>query len=163
MRTHTPIQTRGGFTLIEIMIVVAIVALVVAVGVPAMFRVAEKDSLRQVVVDIVEACDATRQEAILQGSTQTLVVNQRDRTITAPGRGPVKIPERIEIEIMAVNFVDVKDLPGAPVRFFANSMSDEFTVVLRSEKNEQRRISLEIVTALADVESDPMKIMQVPR
>ena len=139
------------------MIVIAIMALVVAVGVPAMFRVFQKDSLRQVVIDIVEACNQARAQAILDGTEKALVLNMQERTISAPGHEAVHIPDRVMVELVGVNFVDVKDMPSVNVRFFPNSTSDEFTIVLRSDQNEIRKISLEVVTALADVESNPAK------
>jgi hypothetical protein len=37
------------------------------------------------------------------------------------------------------------------VRFHPNSTSDEFTVVLRSDQEEWRKVSLEVTTALADM------------
>jgi hypothetical protein len=38
------------------------------------------------------------------------------------------------------------------VRFFPNGTCDEMTLVLRSDKNEWRTISLEVTTGLASVE-----------
>jgi type II secretion system protein H len=153
---HSKSRSRG-FTLIEIMIVVSIMALVMAIGIPSMFRMAEKDSLRQVVQDLLEACQSTRAQAILTGQTQELVIRPIDHTVSAPGKDTVRIPERIVIELLGVNFIELQQANEARVRFFANSTCDEFTMVLRSDKNEMRKISLEVVTALPDVESDPAK------
>lgn len=151
---------KRGFTLIEIMIVVAILALVLATGVPAMFRAAEKDSMRAVVVGIVEACHFARAQAILTGTMKELVIRPREGVVSAPGMSEsVRIPERIQVELMGINFVEMQEAEEARVRFFPNSTCDEFTIVLRSDKNEWRKISLEIVTALADVESDPQKFV----
>jgi prepilin-type N-terminal cleavage/methylation domain-containing protein len=149
---------KKGFTLIEIMIVIAIMALVLAVGVPSIFRAAERDSLRAVVNGIVEACSMARAQAILSGQTQELIIRPLDGTISAPGMSePVVIPNFVQIELLGVNFVELQTAEEARVRFFPNGTSDEFTIVLRSDKNEWRKISLETVTALADVETDPSK------
>jgi Tfp pilus assembly protein FimT len=139
------------------MVVVAVMGLVLAMGIPAMFRMAEKDSLRQVVVDIVESCTATRAQAILTGQNQVMNINPRERTITAPGRGSATFPERFQIELLGVNFVELQDADSAPVRFFPNGTSDEFTIIIRSDRNERRVISLDIVTALPDVDTDESK------
>ena len=149
---------KKGFTLIEIMIVIAIMALVLAVGVPSIFRAAERDSLRAVVNGIVEACSMARAQAILSGQTQELIIRPLDGAISAPGMSePVVIPNFVQIELLGVNFVELQTAEEARVRFFPNGTSDEFTIVLRSDKNEWRKISLETVTALADVETDPSK------
>lgn len=148
----------GAFTLIEIMIVIAIMALVLAVGVPSIFRAAERDSLRATVNGIIEACSMARAQAILTGQVQELVIRPLEGTVTAPGMSePVVIAKNVQIELLGVNFVELQTAEEARVRFFPNGTSDEFTIVLRSDKNEWRKISLDIITALADVESDPSK------
>ena len=52
-----------------------------------------------------------------------------------------------------VNFFEYKDEEEARVRFHPNGTCDELTIVLRSEKNEFRKISLEATTSLARVET----------
>lgn len=151
---------RAGFTLIEMMIVVSIMGLVLAMGIPAMFRMADKDSLRQVVADIMDACRATRAQAILTGQTQVMNINPQQRTIQAPGKATaITIPERYQIELVGVNFVELQDWDYAPVRFFPNGTSDEFTIVIRSDRMEWRKISLEVVTGMPDLETDPQKFI----
>jgi len=140
------------------MIVVAIMGLVLAMGIPAMFRLAEKDSMRQVVTDVVESCTATRAQAILTGQTQTLNINPNSRTFSAPGRSSVTFPERFQIELLGVNFVELQDADSAPVRFFPNGTCDEFTIIIRSDRNEHRIITLDVVTSLPDVDTDESKV-----
>lgn len=149
-------RAAAGFTLVEIMIVVAIMALVLGIGVPAMFRAADKSSLRQVVMDIADACAATRAQAILSGQPKELVIRPIDHTITAPGMSEtIIIPERIIIELLGINFIEMQHTEEARVRFWPNSTSDEFTILLHGDGNEWRKISLDVVTAMADVDSDP--------
>jgi len=146
------------FTLIEIMIVIAITALVLAVGVPSIFRAAEQNSLRSVVNGIVEACSMARAQAILTGQTQEMVIRPIDGTISAPGMSDsVIIPPNVQIEILGVNFVELQTAEEAKVKFYPNGTCDEFTIVLRSDKNEWRKISLDIITAIPDVQMDPSK------
>jgi hypothetical protein len=47
----------------------------------------------------------------------------------------------------------------ARIRFYQNGMSDEFSIVLQSEKDEYRMINLEVVTGLPSVETDPTKFV----
>ncbi|HYT60008.1 MAG TPA: type II secretion system protein, partial [Haliangiales bacterium] len=56
-------HSRRAFTLIEIMVVVGVLAIVLAMGVPPFIRMMRKDSLRQAVSDIEEACSKARAEA----------------------------------------------------------------------------------------------------
>ena len=58
---------RGGFTLIEIMIVVGIMGIVMTMGVPLVYNVFRKAPFTKAITDIVEVCSHARARAILQG------------------------------------------------------------------------------------------------
>ncbi|MCX8157402.1 MAG: prepilin-type N-terminal cleavage/methylation domain-containing protein [Verrucomicrobiae bacterium] len=145
---------RGAFTLVELMIVVAIMGLVVGIGIPAIFRAAEKDALRATVTAMMEACQAARAQAILSGQTQTLMLRPRERAFEAPGKGSFVVPQNVGIDALEVNFVDVREFDHAPVRFYPNGTSDEFTVVFSSARHEQRFIELDCITALPRLENE---------
>jgi len=68
-----------------------------------------------------------------------------------------KISDRIIIEMIDINFIEHKDADVARVRFYPNGTSDEFTIVLHGDNDQWRKISLEVVTALPDLSSDPSK------
>lgn len=65
----------------------------------------------------------------------------------------------IIIEMVAVNYVDKKDLPEASVRFYPNGTSDKFTFVYNRGPQEYRLIRLDMMTALANFETDPAKFL----
>ena len=67
------------------------------------------------------------------------------------------LSDHIVIEMLDVNFFEMKNEEEARVRFYPNGTSDDFTIILRSDKNEWRKITLEVVTGLAEVEVDPRK------
>jgi hypothetical protein len=52
-----------------------------------------------------------------------------------------------------INLSEYRESEWARVRFFPNGTSDEMTLVLRSEKNEWRKVSLEVTTGLASVDN----------
>jgi hypothetical protein len=68
-----------------------------------------------------------------------------------------QLPEGVQIEGIRLNFLDYTEDEIVRVRFYPNGTSDEFSLFLVSEKGERRQIYLEVVTGLADVETDPMK------
>jgi prepilin-type N-terminal cleavage/methylation domain-containing protein len=168
----------AAFTLIEIMIVVSILAIVMTMGLPAIYQLHKKEDLRQAVSDIVQVCSNARAQAILRGTTVTLRIRPQEgrfdvnaapalvatdgdddaRLAPAPAPAPraglsAQISDHLAFEMVDVNFIEHKDDEEALVRFFSDGTCDEMTVILRSMKNEYRRISLEITTSLASVDN----------
>lgn len=144
-------STFRAFTLIEIMIVVAIIGIVMVMGIPSMVRMMEKEGMRKAVSDVQEACFHARADAILKGHTADLVIRPQDRTISG-GTFSATLPENVWIEILGVNFLQLEEADEARVHFYSNGTSDEFTIVLNSDDLKAMKISLEVVTGLADVE-----------
>jgi prepilin-type N-terminal cleavage/methylation domain-containing protein len=70
-----------------------------------------------------------------------------------------RLPEKVLIELMDINKLphEFRDDDVARVRFFPNGTCDELTLVLVSDQNERREITLEVTTALANVESNPTR------
>ena len=146
------------FTLIEIMVVVAIMGIILAAGIPSLYGFMHKAGLRKTTSDIVETCQSARAEAILTGKPTELVFHPREGTCEASASGggygswahSAKI-ENCSIEMLDVNLQECKEFDTARVRFFPNGTCDEMTLVLRSQDNQWRKISLEITTALPTV------------
>jgi prepilin-type N-terminal cleavage/methylation domain-containing protein len=165
------------FTLVEVMIAIAIMAIIMAVGIPGFVNAMKKDSLRKAVSDIVEGCSYARSQAILRGSPIDFVVRadgghlgveqvidasagalspepvdeSRPRTIGTPLSFSRALGEDVIVELLYVNFQDKMEQPEARVRFFPNGTSDEFAMIVSTEKGKQK-ISVDVVTALADVD-----------
>jgi prepilin-type N-terminal cleavage/methylation domain-containing protein len=173
--------TRG-FTLIELMVVVAIMGIVLAMGIPAIHEALHREELTQGVRDVMEACSHARAQAILQdvvsevrfhAQTGHFEVGAAPRDISygggsgapVPVSGPAAAPppvagtgagfsaqfsDRVAVELLEVNFINFMDADLARVRFYPNGTSDEFTMILRSDTGDRRKISLEVVTGLAE-------------
>jgi type II secretion system protein H len=147
-----------GFTLIEIMVVVAIMGIILAAGFPSLYGFMHKAGLRKTTGDIIETCQSARSAAILGGSPVDLVFHPKEGTCetvaTSGGYGAWAHSAKIEnctIEMLDVNLEECKDYDTVRVRFFPNGTCDEMTLALRSANNEWRKITLEITTALPSV------------
>jgi len=181
MKCHLQISRRRptsrtptrGFTLIEIMIVVGIIGIVLAMGMPPFLQSFKKDPLRQAVSDVTEACSTARAQAILSGAPTELVILGQELTVTsvpetdtsptASGEDPAaSLPKsqlfsaHVHEDIAIGSSVNLKDhLDGTPihVHFYPNGTSDEFEVGLIYLQGGSRHIAitLECVTALANV------------
>ena len=172
-----------GFTLIEIMMVVAIMGIVLAIGIPSIYHMVNKESLASGVRDVVEVCSNARAQSILRGVEMQMVIHPKDGKFevraAAGGGAPAEthpadpdfnprpapsvssgglassaqLSDHVLIEMLDINFTECKDIDEVYVRFFPNGTSDDFTLVLHSDRNEYRKISLEVVTALANVDA----------
>ena len=167
--------TRRAFTLIEIMIVVAIMGIMLAMGVPSILKAIRREGMRKAVNDVVEVCSRARARAILGGKetevifhplekrfevgasgTSTIangdqaapVAEQPSRNLPSPTSG--QIPDDITIEMLDVNLLEYNRSESVRVRFFPNGTSDEMTMILSSPKSEWYKITLEVTTGLAD-------------
>lgn len=78
--------SRAAFTLIELMVVVGIIAVIMTIAVPSIYRQLNPDSMQKAVKDIMEACNNARAYAILNGSDTDLVIHLADKRIeVVPG------------------------------------------------------------------------------
>ncbi len=152
------------------MMVVAIIGLMMATGVPAILSATREAPLRKAVNDVMEICSHARAQAILGGQTTTVFFHPRVREIalgggagasgvsapsTRVGSAAVNAAEfgpTVTIEGLGINNFDYTDSDEGRVRFFANGTSDEMTLVL-SAGGEYRKITLEVTTALASIGS----------
>jgi prepilin-type N-terminal cleavage/methylation domain-containing protein len=170
-----PSPRHAAFTLIEIMVVIGILAMVLAMGMPSFIQTIRKDPLRQATSDVVEGCIQARAQAILAGEPSELVIEAGDGRIFVPpwktrgssdgGESPASVPTElaskpqfqgrldtdIAVTLMDVNLRDKMGADQARVRFYPNGTSDDFTIVVESTAG-VRKISLDCVTGLPDVE-----------
>lgn len=169
--------TWRGFTLIEVMIVVGIVAIIMAMGLPSFARMYRKGPMRQAMSDVQEACGKARSEAILKGVTVELHIDVKGKRLSVAGVGAgsaevdpfakelgtggataavtgfsATLAEDIVIELLAVNLNEVVEEDDVAVRFYPNGTADEFWLVLRSGEGEIRKFSLEVTTGLVQLE-----------
>jgi prepilin-type N-terminal cleavage/methylation domain-containing protein len=80
--------SHPAFTLIEIMMVVAIIGLVAVIGIPAMLMEMHRGPMSKAVNDVMEICSQARSQAILNGVPTTVVFHPQAREV-AIGAAPV--------------------------------------------------------------------------
>jgi prepilin-type N-terminal cleavage/methylation domain-containing protein len=176
-------QQPPAFTLIEIMIVVAIMAIVMSMSVPIVYKAWRKAPLRQAVKDVVEVCSHARARAIMQGvTTEVDIYPKENRLALGGGASPprsagnggaapeinapaasgsglsAQLSDRIIIETLDINMsgVEFNDAEIARIHFYPNGISDEMRMIL-FDGQDRFGIELEITTGLASVVRDPLR------
>jgi hypothetical protein len=166
------------------MIVVGIMGVILTMGVPIVYKAFHKGPMVRAISDIVEVCSHARAQAIMQGKQVDVVFYPKEGRleVAAPAAvtpsqaspspalpmGPpslsgsgfsARLSDRVLIEMMDINKLphEFRDDDIAHVRFFPNGTCDELTLILVSDQNERREITLEVTTGLASVESDPRR------
>jgi prepilin-type N-terminal cleavage/methylation domain-containing protein len=164
---------RRAFTLVEIMIVVIIIGITVAVGVPAFVRTFEKNPLQQAEADLLAMCGSARLSAITQQRPVDLVVRLLERSFALQ---PVEVVETPPVEgeevdppkpvALAPPFVLAREVQFAVtassqsfederevrVRFFPDGTCEDLRVKLESGHG-RRILVLEVATALVEVQN----------
>lgn len=164
------LRKQKAFTLIEMMIVLAMAALFMAIGVPQFMRSLNKEGFRKATSDLMEGFSTARAKAILSGGMAELVIRPKDMSISVIGggvsqenqeKGPkiespsfsAQMPTGVYWEILGVNNVELQEEEEVRVRFFPNGTCDEFDAVFRGPNGEMRRVTLEVITGIADMET----------
>jgi prepilin-type N-terminal cleavage/methylation domain-containing protein len=169
------------FTMLEIMMVVAILGLLMTISVPAILRTMHQGPMRKAVNDVMTICYNARAQAILHGVTTSVVFHPRDGEValsslaatpttdgftspdassrentTAPvatsGLNSTKFDDSILIDMLDVNLSEYKDASEVRVRFFPDGTSDEMTLIIHSI-DQYRKMTLEVTTGLVSVEA----------
>lgn len=152
-------KMQRGFTLIEIMIVVGIIGLCAAMGVPAILKAVQKEGMRKALSDLTDVCSSARAKAIFMNQKVAVVFHPTDRSFSVEGGGAngsgilvssSTLPTGVELAMLDINQQDFAASEWAKVWFFPNGTSDEMTVVLH-DRGEWHKISLEFSTGLATV------------
>ncbi len=152
-RRSAPARTRA-FTLIEIMIVVGIIGLIAAMGVPSLLPMIRKEGMRKAVGDVTDLLGNARAQAILKGQNAWVSFRPADNQLGSSTGESVKLPDGIAMEAIGINLMDFSETEESRVWFYPNGTSDELTLVLHSG-TDWRKITLEFSTGIADAE--PLK------
>ncbi len=152
LRGRKETRRACGFTLMEIMMVVAILGLTLTMGVPALWKSIRREGMGKVEQDLIKGCQEARRAAIMNNQDTFLVIRPHDRTITV-GSEVAIMPDNVIIDSLGVNFVELRDADEARVKFTSQARSDEFTILMHGVDGRYREITLDTVTALVQVEN----------
>jgi type II secretion system protein H len=172
----------AGFTLIEIMVVVAIMGLILTMSIPSIYQLAKKEGMRRAVTDMKDVLSNARAQAIISGGEVQLKFYPTESRFEVTGGGARPAPDAtsggvaaaaapspnqttsgalpadITFGLLQVNLLNYRESEWTRVRFFPNGTSDELRLVLVSERGDVRGIELEPTTALPRMVNDIREI-----
>jgi general secretion pathway protein H len=130
MTQRRPSNTRG-FTLLEMIVVLLIIATMATLLGTSIVGRLDSVKIATAARDLTAALRHTRSQAILHREEKFLEVNLENKTYLAPGRGPVELPESMELKLLTAQSEVTSDKVGR-IRFFADGGSTGGRVTLIS-------------------------------
>jgi len=146
-----------GFTLLELMIVVLVMALVLAVAYPSLSRGTAAIHMRATARDILNVFRYAREKAVTeQTGMQVAVLRDKQELVLSDDLGDgsqsYALPHDVKIQRLALAGTEVVDGPLI-VRFLPNGSAESAEVLLKSDNGSELRIVTDPITGGARVQS----------
>jgi prepilin-type N-terminal cleavage/methylation domain-containing protein len=176
LRSNHRAPRSHAFTLIEIMVVIGIMAIVMTMSVPMVYKIWRKEPMRTALSSVEEVLSNARARAILQNTRTEVIFHPKEGRFEISGGSAAprsdsaasvgteinpspasdsglsgQLPDGVTIDMLDVNLTEYKDREEAHVRFYPNGTCDEMTLILRDDQNQQRGVTLEITTSLVSL------------
>ncbi len=153
----------SAFTLIEIMVVVGIIGLVAAMGMPSIVKAMQKEGMRKAVSDMQDVFFSAREKAILTNQKVAVVFYPRERRFGVEGAAAgdsgtavnvhsgkttaTTLPNGVELGMLDIFRQDYVQSDWAKIFFNADGTCDEAVIVLIA-KGRSQKITLEYATGM---------------
>jgi prepilin-type N-terminal cleavage/methylation domain-containing protein len=157
----------GAFTLIEIMIVVGIIGLVAAMGLPSIGKGMQKEGMRKGISDVEDVFFSAREQAIFNNKKVAVLIYPKENrfgvegTAVAGGAGDggtvvnshsgravvATLPPGVVFAMLDIYRQDYMESEPARIWFQPDGTADEAVIVLLC-KGDRRKITLEYATGM---------------
>jgi prepilin-type N-terminal cleavage/methylation domain-containing protein len=151
-------MAQAAFTLIEIMIVVGIMGLVAAMGLPSIFKALDKEGMRKGVSDVEDVFFSAREQAIVGDKKVAVIFYPRQNRFGVEGAVAAvnthsgktliaTLPDGVQFGMLDIFRQDYVQSDWAKIFFNPDGTCDEAVVVLIA-KGSAQKITLEYATGL---------------
>jgi prepilin-type N-terminal cleavage/methylation domain-containing protein len=148
------------FTLIEIMVVVAIMGLVAAMGMPSIIKALQKEGMRKALGDFQDVCFTARERAIFSHQKTSVLIHPAagDFSVDGAVAGTTShgkaaagtLPDDIKFAMLDIFRQDYLESDWARIFFYPDGTCDETVVVLLG-RGESEKITLDYATGTPTV------------
>ena len=155
MLRRRPPSLAAGFTLIELMGVIAIIGLVAAMGMPSIIHAVQKDGMRKALGDVQDVCFTARERAIFGKQKTSVLIHPQDGSFSVDGaaagsssHGKVAAstpPDSIKFAMLDIFRQDYVESDWARIFFYPDGTCDETVMVLMG-RGESKKITLDYAT-----------------
>ena len=136
------LKKLGGFSLLELMIVMAISAAVMGVSMPMMGRMYDSMQYRDSVRSVISAAKGARFSSLNSGEIVDLILNPRTGEILIGAKLQGTLTESIKMEVISAREVNTDD-GLAVIRFYPNGGSTGGDIKLEHESGRGLRIKID--------------------
>lgn len=140
VRVTTLISTTGssrgqqsGFTLLELLVVFAMMGLILGAAVPATARLYESSVYRAAVRDSLTALTSARYRAMAYSRVEDVLIDVEELRLVS-GDETVQYPDTVALEVLSASEVNSLYPGKAVIRFYPDGTSTGGTVSIRSSK-----------------------------
>ena len=130
LRLTFPARAERGFTLLEMVVAVAIAALVLGVSAPAIQRLYTSTQYHGAVNDVVTLLSSARYSAIRKGGNIDVLINPKTRLLTL-GEKVQELPGSMQLEVLGSRELN-RDGAGV-IRFYADGSSSGGVVSMEND------------------------------
>ena len=151
-------KNRGGFTLLELLIVILIIGVMMSVGIPRIFNGLESTKTRNLLSDIIIFFRQTRMDALSTSKPVEVTIKLLEGVFETNNDKIFEIPEEYGILIKLMNddeygYYD-DELEKTKVTFYPNGMATEKKLVLSNSNSDFAIITVDPLTGLANYSTD---------
>jgi len=144
---------QSGFTLLEIMVVLAIAGLVLGVSGPMALKLYESTQYRSAVKDVMTSLTAARYSAISSGRYVDVVTTPESRTIKA-GKKEVTLTDNVNLSVTSAQSLNQLIDGAGVIRFFPDGTSTGGSILL--EHKNGNGVQLRVDWLLGSIEQVPL-------
>lgn len=149
---------NGGFSLLELILVLLVVSLVMAIAYPSMSRGRTAFHLRAVARDVINALRVAREAAVTEQKSMQVVIDSRAQEVTVSddvgeGARTYRLPD--DIKVSGLTSRGEEELQGLfVVRFSSNGSCDNAQIVLKADSGAEVKIIVDPLIGSARILSN---------